>query len=268
VTSQIQDRYRYPVILLRELVSSNFTLRYQGSYLGYLWSLLRPLGLFAVLYAVFVRFLRVGDSIPHFPVYLLLGIVLWSYFSEVTNNAVGSIVGQGDLIRKMNFPKWVIVVAGSASAIINLGFNLAVVALFMVINKVPVSWRILWLPLVLAELFIVSLAVAFLLSALFVRLRDLGHIWEVIMQGAFYATPILYPMGLVPLGAAKLLMLSPIAQVIQDARWSLVTPETTTITDVYGSGWARLVVIGVTLVLAGLSGWYFRFRSPTFAEEV
>jgi ABC-2 type transport system permease protein len=268
VISQIEERYRYPLILLRELVSTNFTLRYQGSYLGYLWSLLRPLGLFAVLYAVFVKFLRVGDAVPHFPVYLLLGVVLWTYFSEVTNSAVGSIVGQGDLIRKINFPKWVVVVAGSMSAIINLGFNLAVVALFMVINDVPLSWRILWLPLILVELFVLALAFGFLLSALFVRLRDLGHIWEVVMQGAFYATPILYPLGIVPLSAAKLLMLNPVAQIVQDARWSLVTPETTTMTDVYGTGWARLITVGITLVLAAVSVWYFRSRSPMLAEEV
>jgi ABC-2 type transport system permease protein len=226
------------------------------------------LGLFAVLYAVFVKFLRVGNAVPHFPVYLLLGVVLWNYFGEVTNNAVGSIVGQGDLIRKINFPKWVVVGAGSLSAIINLGFNLAVVALFMAINNVPLSWRILWLPVILAELFVIAAAVGFLLSALFVRLRDLGHIWEVIMQGAFYATPILYPLSIVPVGAAKLLMLNPVAQIVQDARWAVVTPDTRTMADVYGSGWARLITIGITLALAVVSMWYFRVRSPMFAEEV
>lgn len=266
--SQIKERYRYPSILLRELVSSNFTLRYQGSYLGYLWSLLRPLGLFAVLYAVFVKFLRVGSDVPHFPVYLLLGVVIWNYFGEVTNNAVGSIVGQGDLIRKINFPKWVVVGAGSMAAIINLGFNLVVVALFMVLNHVPLSWRILWLPVILVELFLVSAAVGFLLSALFVRLRDLGHIWEVIMQGAFYGTPILYPLDKVPVGVAKLLMLNPIAQVVQDARWAVVTPDTVTMADLYGTGWSRLITIGITLAVAVISMWYFRARSPMFAEEV
>ena len=221
-----------------------------------------------MLYAVFVKFLRVGDAVPHFPVYLLLGVVLWTYFGEVTNNAIGSIVGQGDLIRKINFPKWVVVVAGSMSAIINLCFNLAVVALFMAINDVSLSWRILWLPFILAELFVFSISVAFLLSALFVRLRDLGHIWEVIMQGAFYATPILYPLAIVPPGAAKVLMLNPVAQIIQDARWSLVTPETATMTTVFGTSWARMLTIGMTVVLAAISMWYFRSRSPMFAEEV
>jgi ABC-2 type transport system permease protein len=268
VLSKIRQRYRYPLILLRELVTADFKLRYQGSYLGYVWSLLRPLGVFAVLYMVFAKFLSVGDNVPHFPVYLLLGVVLWNYFAEVTGNAMGSIVGQGALIRKINFPKWVVVVAGSMSAIINLGFNLVVVAIFMAINQVPLTWRVLWLPVVLGELFFLALALAFLLAAIFVRLRDLGYIWEVIMQGAFYATPIIYPISALPHQAAQLLMLNPVAQIVQDARWSLVTPQTMTVADVYGAGWARLVAVGVMLVLAMLGMWYFRTRSPMFAEQV
>jgi ABC-2 type transport system permease protein len=268
VLSEIRQRYRYPLILLRELVTTEFKLRYQGSYLGYVWSLLRPLGVFAVLYAVFAKFLRVGADIPHFPVYLLLGIVLWNYFAEVTGNAMGSIVGQGTLIRKINFPKWVVVVAGSVSAIINLGLNLVVVAIFMAINQVPLSWRMLWLPAVLGELFLLAIALAFLLAAIFVRLRDLGYIWEVIMQGAFYATPIIYPLNIVPNQAAQLLMLNPVAQIIQDARWSLITPKTLTVVDVYGTGWARLGAAGVIVLVALLGTWVFRSRSPMFAEDV
>src|SRR5262245_60339926 len=102
---KIIQRYRYSVILLRALVVSDFKLRYQGSLLGYLWSLLRPLAIFAILYLVFVQFLRFGSNVPHFPIYLLLGIVIWNYFAEVTNIGVGSIVERGSLLRKINFPK-------------------------------------------------------------------------------------------------------------------------------------------------------------------
>src|SRR5690348_2520218 len=106
---KIKQRYNYSLILLRELVITDFKLRYQGSVLGYVWSLLRPLALFLILYFVFAKFLRIGDAVPHFPVYLLLGIVIWNYFAEVTNGGVSAIVGRGDLIRKLNFPKYVIV---------------------------------------------------------------------------------------------------------------------------------------------------------------
>lgn len=101
---KLSERYRYPSILLRQLVVTDFKLRYQGSTLGYLWSLLRPLALFVILYIVFAKFLKIGDSIPNYPVYLLVGIVIWNYFAEVTGGSVGAIVGRGDLIRKINFP--------------------------------------------------------------------------------------------------------------------------------------------------------------------
>src|SRR6185437_9679410 len=104
-------RYHYSVILLRELVRTDFKLRYQGSVLGYMWSLLRPLFMFATLYIVFGVFLKAKGNIPHYPVYLLLGIVLWNYFGEVTSGSVGAIVGKGDLLRKINFPKYVIILA-------------------------------------------------------------------------------------------------------------------------------------------------------------
>ena len=111
-------------ILLRELVITDFKLRYQGSILGYVWSLLKPLMLFAIMYVVFIHFLRFGNGIPHFAVALLLGIVMWTFFIEATNQGMQAIVLRGDLIRKINFPKYIIVISGTISALINLIFNL------------------------------------------------------------------------------------------------------------------------------------------------
>lgn len=265
---KIKQRYLYSIILLRELVKTDFKLRYQASALGYVWSLLRPLLLFVILYFVFVRFLRVGDGIEHYPVYLLLGIVIWNYFSEVTNNGVGSIVGKGDLLRKLNFPKYVIVLAGSFSALINLVLNFLVIALFMIINGVDLKLSALWVPLLIIELFILALSLAFLLGALFVRLRDINYIWEVLMQAAFYATPIIYPISIMPIAAQKLLILNPVAQIIQDMRYSLITHQTATIGTIYNNEWMRLVPLGIILALAVVSMWYFRSQSKNFAEEV
>src|SRR5574337_1882641 len=122
--------------LIAELVRTDFKLRYQGSLLGYAWSLLRPLLLFLILYIVFVKFLKLGHSIPHFPIYLLLGIVLWNFFNEMTVQSLGSIVGRGDLIRKIRIPRWIIVLSSSISALINLFLNLIVVVIFLLINHV------------------------------------------------------------------------------------------------------------------------------------
>jgi len=266
-----KEKYRYSLILLRELVITDFKLRYQGSALGYVWSLLRPLFLFVILYIVFDRFLRLGSSIPHYPVYLLLGVVLWNYFNEVTGQGITSVVSKGDLLRKLNFPKYVIVLAGSFSAFINLLINFAVISIFMIFNHVEIHFHALYAIPLICELFLLSLGLAFLLSALFVRLRDLNYIWEIVLQAAFYATPILYPLALVIEKselAAKILLLNPMAQIIQDMRQVLVTDQTTTFEDIFSTGWYRLIPIAITLIFVTSAAWYFRRRSPKFAEEI
>lgn len=265
---KLRQRYRYSVILLKELVITDFKLRYQGSILGYMWSLLRPLMIFLILYLVFTVFLPIGKDVPNYPQYLLIGIVLWNYFGEVTSGSVGAIVGRGDLLRKINFPRYVIILAGSVSALINLALNTIVVAVFMFFGNVSVGWQALWaIPLVI-ELFVLALSLAFFLSALYVRFRDTSYIWEVIMQGAFYATPILYPLSHLSVDYAKLLLLNPVAQIIQDVRHVVLSSSEPTINDAYGVWWARLIPIGIVVVVAILSASYFRSRSRYFAEEV
>ncbi len=269
---KLKARYRYSIILLKQLVKTDFKLRYQGSVLGYIWSLLRPLALFVILYFVFARFLRVGEQVPHFPVYLLLGIVLWNYFVEVTTGSVSAIVGQGDIMRKINFPKYVIVFAGSFSALINLCLNFMVIAGFMVMTGVELRPIAIFLPVFIIELFVFSLALAFFLSAAYVRFRDISYIWEVAIQAAFYATPILYPLSLIIKESelvAKIMMLNPMAQIIQDARYVLVTPETVTISGLYGGNHlVRALPVGITVLAVVIAATYFRRRSRFFAEEV
>ena len=266
---KLTQRYRYSIILLKQLVKTDFKLRYQGSALGYLWSLLRPLLLFVTLYFVFAKFLKIGDTIPHYPQYLLLGIVLWNYFAEVTGGSVAAIVGKGDLLRKINFPKYVIILAGSFSAFINLLLNFIVIGFFMALGHIGLTWHALVIIPLVAELFVFSIAVAFFLSALFVRFRDVSYIWEVVMQAAFYATPILYPLTRIPHRYAKVLILSPMAQIIQDARHALITPGTQTIYQVYGGDrWIWAIPLGTSLIIALLAATYFRSRSKYFAEEV
>lgn len=261
-------RYRYSIILLKQLVKTDFKLRYQGSVLGYAWSLLRPLFLFLTLYVVFAKFLKIGDAIPHYPVYLLLGIVLWNYFLEITSGSVSAVVSKGDLIRKINFPKYVIVLSACASAFINLILNFIVIAVFMIVTGVDVGLSaILIIPLII-QLTIFALGLGFFLSAAFVRYRDVSYIWEVITQAAFYATPILYPLSLVPEFAQKILLLNPLAQIIQDARHVLVTPQTITIGDVYHTSLIWFAPLSIVMAIAIVSALYFRSRSKHFAEEV
>lgn len=265
------QKYRYSLILLRQLVVTDFKLRYQGSWLGYAWSLLKPLAFFVILYIIFVKFLKTGGDLPNFPVYLLLGIVVWNYFAEVTNLSVESIVSKGDLIRKINFPKYIIVLAGSMSALINLGINFLVVGCFIILTGSNASWDALWaVPLLVVELFVFAIGVAFFLSAAYVRLRDIGYIWELIMQAAFYVTPILYSLSFINNDLVKqVMMINPMAQIIQDLRHVLVTPIAPTIGTVYGGNeLIRLVPVGITLIIAAAAAYYFKKRSRSFAEDV
>lgn len=266
--NQLKLRYSYSIILVRQLVKTDFKLRYQGSVLGYVWSLLRPLALFVILYLVFVRFLGIGEGTPHFPVYLLMGIVLWNFFTETTTGSIQSIVNKGDLIRKINFPKYIIPISGSLSALINLFINLLVVVFFMILSDVPFRGSLVYMPVIILQLYVLALSMSFFLSSLYVKYRDIGFIWEVIMQAAFYATPILYPLSRLSVSAAKILLLNPAAQIIQDARAVSVTSQTITIKDLYGSGVYRVIPLGITLLIAVVSVLYFRKNSKKFAEMV
>lgn len=258
-------------ILLRELVVTDFKLRYQGSVLGYAWSLLKPLMLFAILYIVFVEFFKLGREIEHFPIYLLLGIVMWTFFTEATSQGMSAIVARGDLIRKINFPKYIIVVSGTVSALINMLLNLVVVFGFLLVNGVDLRWTILVLPLNILELYIFSLAIAFLLSAMYVKFRDISHIWEVVLQGAFYATPILYPVAMVvaysPV-AAKVLMMNPVAQIIQDARYNTVTNQAVTVDSLINNPFIVAIPYVLVAALIIVASWYFKKSQKYFAENV
>ncbi len=274
-TGKLISKYRYSWILLRELVKTDFKLRYQGSMLGMAWSVLKPLMLFAVMYVVFVRFLRFGAGIPHFAVSLLLAQTLWAFFQEATSQGMQAIVGRGDLLRKLKFPKYIVVISSTVSALINLVISLFVVLIFMIVNGVEFRPTILLFPLVVVELYIFALGIAFLLSTMFVKFRDIGHIWDVIMQAWFYATPIIYPLTqLINVGwlsVAKLvLMLNPIAQIIQDARYLVVTTQTETIWGLVGQQcWLLKLIPLLIIVIVLLVGvTVFRRRSPYFAEEL
>ena len=259
-------------ILLRELVVTEFKLRYQDSVLGFLWSLLKPLLMFAILYFVFGQLLRIGSDIEHYAVYLLLGIVLWNFFVEATSQGLSAIVARGDLIRKINFPKYIIVVSGTISALINLGINLVVIGVFMAINGVDLlaTAPLVILPILL--LYVLSLAIAFFLSAANVKYRDVGHIWDIVIQAAFYATPILYPISMVLERSATIghiLMLSPVAQAIQDARYLLITHQTVTSSQLFSGRWYMWIIPSViTAVIVVAASIYFRKSSKYFAENV
>jgi ABC-2 type transport system permease protein len=253
--------------ILREMVSTDFKVRYQGSVLGYFWSLLKPLFLFAILYVVFTFILPLGKDVEHYPVYLLLGIVLWNFFTEATMVGAGSVVARGDLIRKISIPRYLVVIASSVSALINLSLSLIVVFIFALFNGIMPTLEWLLLIPIIVELFVLTLGVAFLLAAAFVKFRDITYIWEIFLQAGFYASAIIFPLTLVPTEFQKWFFLNPIVQIIQDARYVIATDTTITIWSTIHS-WAIVVPFIIIIVVTIIGGSYFKRRSKYFAEDI
>ena len=265
--------YKGNRVLLKELTKTDFKLRYQGSALGYLWALLRPLMMFAILYLVFGQLLKFGGDIPHYPVYLLAGTTLWSFFTECTGQGIQAIVTRGDLIRKVCFPKYIVVVSATLTAVINLLINMVVVVIFALLDGITPTWTWLVVPILLLEFYILALGISFLLGAINVKYRDITSIWDVLTQALFYAVPIIYPISMIIATsdiAAKILLINPIAQVIQDVRYLLITPETITTWSYVGEGnfFIKLIPVLITIGLLVWGSWYFRKKSKRFAEEI
>jgi ABC-2 type transport system permease protein len=270
LAKNLKERYHYSWVVLNELVKTDFKLRYQGSFLGIAWSVIKPLMLFGIMYMVFVRFLHFTDGTPQYPVVLLMGNCLWQFFAEATGTGLRSIVDRGDILRKIHFPNYVIVVSATCGALISLGINLVVILLFAILNGAQFTWRVLLLPFNLIELYIFALGCALLLSTIYVHFRDILHIWEVISQVVFYATPIIYPLSMVehnyPI-IAKLMLMSPIAQTFQDARHNLVDPyNVQTIWNEVNNPLICLIPYALSVVFLIFGVYVFRKHSRKFAE--
>lgn len=258
-------------ILLKELTKTDFKLRYQGSVLGYLWALLRPLMMFAILYVVFAKLLKIGNDIPHYPVYLLCGTTMWSFFTECTSQGIQAIVSRGDLLRKICFPKYIVVVSATLTAVINMLINLGVIVIFALINGVHPSLNWLLVPFSLLELYILSLGISLLLGSINVKYRDVTSIWDVFIQALFYAVPIIYPISMITstsLFAAKLILLNPISQAIQDIRYNLITTEAVTTWTFIDNPIVKILPIVFCIFILIAAGLFFKRKSKFFAEEI
>ena len=261
--------WRSNLNLTRELAVTTFKLKYTGSVLGYAWSLVKPLLIFGMTYLVFAVFLLRGRTSPaeNFPVQLLLGIVVWTFIADATGSSVSAIAGNAHILRKAYFPRWILVVASTLSATMTLAVNIGLVLLV----GIPLGWyhlglQTLLLPLLFFELYLFVVGIGMLLSALFVFYRDLGHVWEIMLQLLFYASAIVFPFGLVPQRFRLLIAFNPIAQIIEDMRRALVSPLIPWSGDVLG--WLLIVPCAAVCIIFGLGFLVFHRLSPKFGEAL
>jgi ABC-2 type transport system permease protein len=252
------------------LAVMEFKLRFFGSVLGYLWQLMRPLLLFGVLYVVFTEFVRLGAGVRHYEAILLTGIVLFTFFSDATSRSVTAVADRENLVRKIEFPRLVVPLAVLLIAYFNLLLNLLAVLVFVLAAGVDPRLEWLALPLLLLPLGLFAGGLAMLLSALYVRFRDVQPIWEVAVQVLFYGSPILYVLDLLPSDQLRHLVVwfNPLATILVQSRHSLIDETAPNAWDVAGGFHYLLIPGAIVLGVLVLGFWVFNREAPRIAEEL
>jgi ABC-2 type transport system permease protein len=254
--------------LLYLIAVTDFKKTYFGTVLGYVWSLARPLMLFGVLLAVFTQIFRIGSGVPHYPVLLLLNIVMFGFFQEATLGAVTSVAAREGIVRKTQFPRVVIPLAVVFTSLFNLGLNLVAVLIFLFAFGVEPTWTWLLFPLIVGALLVFTVGVAMMLSALYVRFRDVAIIWTVLVTVLFYGTPVLYPIEKVPESVKNVILLNPLSPIFEQMRVWIIDPSAPSAADAADGPLLLLAPLVIYLAVCGLAVWVFNREAPRIAEEL
>lgn len=266
--SALGGGWRRSFELLSLIAVTDFKKAYFGTALGYVWSIARPLMLFGVLLAVFTQIFRIGSEVPNYPVLLLFNIVLFGFFQEATVTAVTSIVSQESVVRKTQFPRLVIPLAVVLTSLFNLGLNLVVVFIFILAWGIDPTWTWLLFPIVLVLLFLLTTAVSMIVSSLYPRFRDTAIIWSVAATVLFYASPVLYPLEVVPDTLADIIQINPLAPLFELARTWVIDPGAPGPVDAAGGLVHLLPAIAIYVAVCALAVWIFRREAPRIAEQL
>jgi ABC-2 type transport system permease protein len=267
--------------LAYNIARSEFKLKFFGSALGYLWQVVRPLLLFGVLYVFFVLVFEVnkltGAAAEFYGAQLLASIVLFTFFGEAAGGAVRSVVDRESLVRKIQFPRLAIPISVVLLALFNLGLNLVVVMIFAVAGGVRPMLSWLELPLIIAMLTVLTTGVAMLLSALFVRFRDISPIWEVLSQILFYCSPVIIPAEVVREKLAHgslnhflyhIYTLNPLVAIFQQFRHAMINKATLSAGQIMGSWVALLEPLALVAAIIVVGFWVFNREAPHIAEDL
>lgn len=205
--AHIKDSFKRDWFILRSLVSKDFKLKYRRSVLGVLWSVLNPLLMMVVLTVVFSTVFRF--SIENFPLYLILGQTLFTFMSDATSSAMSSIISSASLIKKIRINKMLFPLEKVCFALLNFAISLIAVVAVMLFFRIPPTVNLLLLPVLLAMVFMFSLGLGLLLAALSVFFRDVMHLWSVVLTAWTYATPLFYPVDILPEWAVPIMNANP-----------------------------------------------------------
>lgn len=259
ISQKCQDYLSYCLRVFFTLTWTNFKLRYYGSFLGYLWSLLRPLALFGVLYLVFTQIMKL--EAPNYKAFLLLGIILWTFFSEATLSGMRSFIENYTIIRKINMPRILFVLAAVSASFIGLLFNLMAFFIIFLFDNPQWSFRMLWsLPMILA-LYFFAIGISLFLSIIVVKLRDVNTIWEVAIQLGFWFTPVMYPMTKVSPEYRFWMFINPLSGILEYTRHFLV--NTGAVTKI---GYLYVLIASFTIFILGCL--FFLWKEAEMVEEL
>jgi len=255
--------------LLYQLVRTNFKLKYNDSLLGFLWVILKPFMIFLILYVVFSQIAR-GAAQENFQIYLLVGIIFYSYFSDSVVLGMNSLLDKAHIILKVNFNRAIAVYSGQILAIINLLINLLILVIFSLFNDVNLTLQsLVYFAFILVAATFLTLGIGFFTSVIFVKFRDLLHITEIGLQLLFYSSAIFFPIDQVPekmsfvfiknVPVQDIMSLNPLFILIQAARDAVLLGEITHI--------RKVLVISLFAVLLTIIGRaYFSKKVKKVAE--
>jgi ABC-type polysaccharide/polyol phosphate export permease len=209
------------LFLLRTLSFYDFKVRYSGSVLGYFWSLLKPFLLFVILYFVFSSF--TNFEVENYALYLLLGIIIWNFFSEATNAGMNSLLAKSGIIKKIYFPRIFVVLSSLFAAVFTLVMNLIIFVLVAFLSGVEIGMSIFFLLYAIGLLAVFVLSTGLILAILQTHFRDTVQVWEVLLSAGFFVTPIFYPLSIVSSKFSFLLQNNPLSIIIDLARYPFFT---------------------------------------------
>jgi ABC-2 type transport system permease protein len=261
----------YYLRVLRVVGAIDFKAKYSDAALGYLWSVVKPLAYFGVLWLVFAHLLRTANQTEDFTLFLLVGILLFLFFIDAVSVMLPSIVAEGATLRRLAFPPILVPLSASVAIAITFLVNATVFAVFAAIQGIDPRLEWLLVAPLLVELYVFTLGLGLLLSALFVRFRDVSQVWELAAQLLFFASAIFYPIGILPDWAQKVAFLNPFVQVMQDIRHALLGasgPNDLTAGDVFAGAGGRLIPLAIVALVFVAALAFFRREGRYFAERL
>lgn len=238
-------RNQNTVDLIWELFRTDFKLRYNDSFLGFLWVLMKPFSIFFILYFVLTRVFP--SQVENFVLYLLIGNVFITFWSDGTSMGLDSLLSRAGLITKVNFPRYIVLLSSTAISVVNFFINSVIVAVFVMVNGLqPTLLQVLWYLVCATILYFVILTVSMFISVIYVRFRDLKQIWELFNQILFWVTPIFYSYQVVAANSEIfriiIFWLNPVAVLLISARAAIIENDIKFQTNVFAVSIAVLIL--------------------------